>query len=86
MAQALVHVITEVVPDGNDLVYTFPIQFFGTDLRQPDQSVASVRIAPGDSDTLIQTKWTDAIVAEATRLGYSVARTAIRLPAYMRGR
>ncbi len=86
MAQALVHVITEVVPDGNDLVYTFPIQFFGTDLRQPDQSVASVRIAPGDTDTNIQTKWTDAIVNEATRLGYSVARTAVRIPAFMRGR
>lgn len=85
MAQAIVHTVNSVTPEGNDLVYTFPIQFFGTDI-QPDQSLGTVRIAPGDSDVTIQTKWTDVIVAEATRLGYSVARTAVRIPAYFRGR
>ncbi len=86
MAQAIVYTITGVTVDGNDLVFDFPIQFYGTDLARPDQSVASMRVLPGDTDTNIQTKWTDAIVNEATRLGYSVARTAVRIPAFMRGR
>ncbi len=86
MAQAIVYTITGVTVDGNDLVFDFPIQFYGTDLARPDQSVASLRVLPADTDTNIQTKWTDAIVNEAVRLGYSVARTAVRIPAYMRGR
>ncbi len=86
MAQAIVPVINELVSDGNDLLFTCIVHYLGTDLAAPDRSTITVRVLPGDSDTVIQTKWTDAVVAEATRLGYSVARTAVRMPAYMRGR
>ena len=74
----------DVEPDGDELVFTGRVAFGGSDIAA-DASVVTVRVVDGDNLAAIRDKMVTAVVAEATRLGYSVARTAVLVPQYARG-
>lgn len=58
---------------------------FGGGGRSFDMSKAVITVAAGDTLTDVRTKITDAVIASATANGYTVARTAIVLPAWQTG-
>ena len=72
-----------VEPNGDNLEAKLPCIFFASGLR--DLSEVSVTITPADTLTQIKTKIVDAITAEATRLGYSVATSSMIFPAFQKG-
>jgi hypothetical protein len=59
------------------------ILFFGTGLK--DRSFVKVTVLPADTVAQIKTKLVNAIIAEATAIGYSVPAGNIILPAFQRG-
>ena len=59
------------------------LQLFGVGLK--DRSLVSVAVLPSDTPAQIKMKLVNAIIAEATTLGYSVVAADIVLPAYQRG-
>ena len=59
------------------------ILFFGAGLK--DRSFTSITILPSDTPAQIKTKLVNAIIAEATALGYSVPAANIVLPVFQRG-
>ena len=65
---------------------TLTVIFSGVDVPNgKDLSTAVVDIASADAPTTIRQKLTDALIAEAQRIGYSLAPTAIILPAFQKG-
>ncbi len=73
----------EVEPNGDNLEAKLPCIFFASGLR--DLSEVSVTITPADTLAQIKTRIVDAIITEATRLGYSVPASNMILPTFQKG-
>lgn len=84
MARALVAGFRDSEPSGEDVVLTASVIFFGTDIAADRASVA-VRIGPTDTPTAARDALVTAVVDAATARGYSVARTAVLVPQFVRG-
>ena len=66
---------------------SYRVIYFGSGVANGgvDSSLVTVGILPGDTTNAIRTKMGYAVIAEATRLGYAVARTAVVLPGVGKG-
>ncbi len=90
MASAFVSNVDNVAPGAGDgdLVVTYLCTFTGGDVRGgtgPDQTFVTVTVAPGDTAQTIRSKLSSAVAAEAKRVGYTLAASAMVLPSYTRG-
>ena len=82
MAGALVSSI-DFDSSADNLTLVADVLFFGVGLK--DRSVVSVTILPSDAVTQIKSKLVNAVLAEATALGYSVSANSVILPVFQRG-
>lgn len=86
MAYAMVTRQTETRGQGGSFDLDYEVFFGGTDVRSGgDISIITINVLPGDANTAIRSKLSDAVSAEATRIGYALARTNITLPTYQKG-
>ena len=75
----------EISPTGS-IILTLTVIYGGSDVPNGrDMSVATVTIGAADSPSAMRSKLVDGVIAEATRIGYSLAPTAIILPAFQKG-
>jgi hypothetical protein len=71
-------------PSGG-VIFTARVQFLGSDLvNGPDASTVIFTVEPGDTPVVIRDKIAAAILAEATRLGYTLGNNAILMPSYVK--
>ena len=82
MAGALVYSV-DFDSSGDNLALSADVLFFGTGLK--DKSLVSVTILSADTPAQIKAKLVNAVIAEATALGYSVSASGVILPSYQRG-
>ena len=75
------NLIVEAV--GDNIQAKLDCLFFATGLR--DLSEVTVVISPTQTPAQIKQAITDAILAEATNLGYSVSASNVILPAFQKG-
>jgi len=74
-----------VETSGDNLILSCDVVYYGSGLGQKDLSPISVTVMSGDTLATIKQKFVDAVIAEATRLGYSVTAASIILPAFQKG-
>lgn len=82
MAGAFIYSI-EFDTSGDTLNLVANLIFFGVGLK--DMSVVQVPILASSSPAEIRQQVTNAVLAEAARLGYSVTATQVILPAFQKG-
>lgn len=85
MASAMLTALVETVPVGSDISLRYIVYFYGADMAAPDYSIVTVTFTAGDTAQNMRTKMSQAIAAEASRLGYSVSASAMILPSFQRG-
>lgn len=86
MAYAMVTRALETRGGANSFDLDYEVFFGGSDVRAGgDISVVTINVLPGDANTALRTKLSDAVSAEAARIGYSLAKTNITLPTYQKG-
>ncbi len=92
MARAIVTNIAAITPaaNGTDTEVSFVVLLYGTDMPggRPELYTLTFTIGAADTATDIQTNWTSVIVALGPQLQppVTIARNAVLLPAYQRGR
>lgn len=85
MARAVAILTPDVIANGDDTTYRFRVVFSGSDLPAPDASHVDVTVGPTDTLSAAEAKIVDAVMAEAGRLGYALARERVVYPAMKRG-
>ena len=85
MAYAIVPSI-DIKPGAGGFQMSFDILFAGAGVPNgSDYTKASVTILAGDSLPTVRTKFNDAILAEASRLGYPLSLANVFMPSFQKG-
>lgn len=86
MARAWVTGPRERTFQGDNLISTWNVDFFGADMPNgPDSDVITTTFLPTDGIAAADDKVVDAVMAIATAKGYPLARTRVGFPATKRG-
>ncbi len=75
----------ESTGEGDSLVETYQVTFFGADMAATDSTYVTITIGPTDTVTQAEDKLVTAMVDAGTALFYAMARTRCVYPAMKRG-